>query len=138
MSEQETQPEVQSELPPRKPPSLLRRAGCLILFICWFTFILSPCILLTLARDGEISIAQGELPGQQIRIWLVMEIDQRGVGISTTSQHESNGAQCVQTDVRFVFWQGEGEAVSYCECYSHPDTASTWSQVSSSQGICKP
>ena len=139
MSEQEVQPEVQNEAPPpRKPPSLARRVGCTILVVIWFAFVLSPCILLTLARDGEISITTGELPGQEMRIWLVMEIEQRGVGISTTSRSEIDGAQCLQTDVRFVLWEGESEPISYCECFTRPDTASTWSSTSSQQGICTP
>lgn len=142
MSEQETQPEVQSEVQPeapqRKPPGLLRRFGCLILLVCWFSFVLSPCILITLAQQGEITLSQGELPGQNIRVWLIMEIDERGVGISSTSQHEINGAQCLQTDVNFVLWEGEAESVSYCECYSRDDTASTWNLTSSQQGVCIP
>lgn len=140
MSEQEVQPEVQNEVPPAppKPPGLMRRVGCTILVVIWFAFVLSPCALLTLARDGQLSITTGELPGQEMRIWLVMEIDQRGVGISTTSQREVDGAQCLQTDVRFVFWQGEDEPLSYCECYTRTDTESMWTPVSNQQGMCTP
>jgi hypothetical protein len=142
MSEQETQSEVQSEIqneaPVRKPPGLLRRFGCLILLVIWFAFVLSPCVLITLAQQGEITISQGELPNQYIRVWLIMEIDQRGVGISTTSQQEINGAQCLQTDVNFALWEGEEAPLSYCDCYARDDTASIWSLTSSQQGVCTP
>jgi hypothetical protein len=138
MSEQETQPEVQLEVPQRKPPGVLRRFGCLILLVLWFSFVLSPCVLITLAQQGEITFSQGELPGQQFRAWLIMEIDQRGMGISSTSQHEISGEQCVQTNVNFVLWEGEAEPTSYCECFTRDDTASTWNLTSSQQGVCIP
>ena len=138
MSEQETQLEVISEVPTRKPPSLIRRAGCLILLVIWFIFVLSPCILITFAQQGEFTISQGDLPNQHIRLWLIMEIDQRGIGISRTSQHEINGDQCLQTDVSFALWEGEAESVTYCDCYTRTDADSPWSSTSSQQGICTP
>jgi len=138
MSEQEAQSDTQNEPSGRKPSGIFRRGGCLILLICWFTFILSPCLLITLAQQGEIVISQGNLPNQQIRIWLIMEIDQRGIGISNTSQHEVDNALCLQTDVRFLFWQGEGEPTSYCECYSRSENMSTPTLLSTQQGTCTP
>jgi hypothetical protein len=133
------QTEIQSQPPAmRQPARLWRRVGCGILLVLWFTFVLSPCIIVSLAQQGEITIQQGELPGQQFRVWLVMEIDQRGLGISTTAPYEVNGAQCVQTDVQFALWQGEGTPISYCECYTRSDATSTWSLINSQQGICTP
>ncbi|MFN8373494.1 MAG: hypothetical protein U0694_11550 [Anaerolineae bacterium] len=138
MSEQDSPPELQTDAPVQKPPSIIRRTGCLLLLICWFTFILSPCLLITLAQQGEIVISQGNLPNQQIRVWLVMEIDQRGIGISSTSQHEVDNALCLQTDVRFLFWQGAAEPTSYCECYNRSENMSTPTLLSTQQGTCTP
>ncbi|NWF68753.1 MAG: hypothetical protein HXY40_06695 [Chloroflexi bacterium] len=123
---------------PRRPVSPLRRLGCVLLLILWFAFILLPCALVMLAQQQEIVISQGDLPGEQIRIWLIMEIEQRGLGIASTARHAIDGAQCVQTDVRFALWQGEGEAVSYCECYTRGADEETWLFVSQAQGACVP
>lgn len=116
----------------------LRRIGCIAALVIWFAILLLPCFIFTLAMRGEITVSMGDMPDQALRIWLIMEIEQRGVGISTPSVHQgAEGAACLQTDVRYFLWQGEAaEPVAYCECYTREDGAANWSYVRTLQGGC--
>src|ERR1041385_5904869 len=110
MSEQEN--EVVEASPadpiPPKPRSLLRRLGCGITLVIWFTLILSPCLCIVLATQGEITLQLSDVPGNSLRVWLVNEAHERGVGISRPTIHASSddNAVCVQTEVSFIFWEG--------------------------------
>ena len=130
-----------NEIPPSPPVtprrSPLRRIGCTIALILWFALLLLPCFLIVLATQGEIAIAQGELPGQQLRVWLIMEADQRGLGMSSATAYREDDAACVQTDTRFWLWQGAAEPVSYCECYERAATDSVWSPTVTESGLCR-
>jgi hypothetical protein len=113
----------------------MRRVSIGCGLIIWFTFVLSPCILFTLASQGEIIISQGDLPEQQIRIWLIMEIDQRGLGISSTSTRDrDDGVRCLQTDIRYWFWQGSEPPLSYCQCFTQVN--GEWTPVEFTSGVC--
>lgn len=120
---------------PTTAPRSLRigRMGCVIV---WLILFLTPCALVFLATRGEISIGTGPAPDQRLRIWLVMEAESRGFGISTASAHESGNLTCVQTDVRFLLWQGSAEPSSYCDCYALE--ADSYTLVSTSSGACTP
>ena len=122
---------------PRKSTrrSPLRRPGCVIALILWFTLLLSPCIFIYLAANEEISIQTGDAPEQRLRIWLVQAAGQSGLGISngTVYQQDDNNL-CVQTDVNFLLWRGEGQSSQYCECYTH--SQSGWDTTEVNQGTC--
>ena len=119
--------------------SPLRRLGCGCALLIWFLVLLSPCFIIVLATQGQITISQGDLPGQEVRIWLVQEANERGVGISSTSSYDhSNGEICVQTVVTYVLWQGLGEPATYCDCYERVGEDSDWSLVSTTPGACAP
>ena len=106
-----------NETNPNPQRSPLRRPGCILGLILWFAALLTPCFLITLAVRGEISVTTGSAPEQRLRIWLIQEADQSGIGISNASVHEQGESLCVQTNVHFVLWRGEAQPTQYCECY---------------------
>ena len=119
---------------PHRSP--LARAGCIIALIIWFTVLLAPCFMIALAIRGEISLTTGSAPEQRIRVWLIQEADQTGIGISNAGVQEIEDNICVQTDVNFVLWRGEAQPVQYCECYVQ--TADEFQAVSVTQAACSP
>jgi hypothetical protein len=141
LSEIQNEPasEQQEERPDiRKPRGPLARLGCAIALVVWAVLILSPCILIALAVQGEINIPTGEAPDQRLRIWLIMEATQRGIGVSSASISESESGQtCVQTETNFLLWQGQSESISYCECYLHEDGSKDWTPTGTMPGKCE-
>ena len=122
-------------VPRRRSP--IRRAGCIIAVLVWFLILLLPCFLIVLAVQQEIVISTGSAPGQQTRLWLISEADQRGLALSTASSRESNpNAVCVETNVHFYLWTGKSDPLSYCDCYQRDKADSPWSQVSTEAGAC--
>ncbi len=114
-----------SSAPPAvKRGSWVRFLPLLIVFVvCGFT----SCFAITLAAQGEITISTGSAPDQVLRIWLVMEARQRGIGISRGSAvFASENAVAVTTTVDYLLWQGEGEATEYCLFYLRTDAQSEW------------
>lgn len=124
LSEANAQPTERSAARRRSP---LRRIGCAALLAAWLLVMLLPCFLITLATQQEIVISQGELPGQEIRVRLIMEIDQRGIGLWTTQTVlGEEGDICLITTVGYILWEGEGEPAQYCVCYARTDATSAW------------
>jgi hypothetical protein len=101
---------------------------------------LVPCFFITLAFQQQITISQGDAPGQMIRIWLINEADHRGLGISSTSVHPTvqENNLCIQTDVRFILWAGQSESTSYCECYAPSEGNESRELTSTNEGVCLP
>lgn len=127
--------DIAPAIPRRAHP--LRRLGCGVLLVLWFIVLLAPCGLLMMAVNGEIALSQGELPGQQFRMWLIMEADERGVGISSTSTQVTDETHiCVQTDGRFVLWQGSADPIHYCECFTRSTAQDEWSFSQMNEGAC--
>jgi hypothetical protein len=123
--------------PVRRRRSPLRRLGCGIALVFWFLVLLLPCALFTMATQGQITISQGGLPGQEIRVWLIMEIEQRGLGVSSTSVHGSDpNALCLQTNVSYLLWAGRADPTTYCDCYARPDAQNAWELVSTQMDAC--
>lgn len=124
------------EQPARRSP--LRRAGCIIGLVLWFLLLLAPCGLFYLATQGEIILTLNESPPQILRIWLVMEAQQRGVGFSrpTVFADEASQTVCIQTEVSFLLWQGQGDdlASTYCDCYAQNDG---WVLARTDEGACR-
>jgi hypothetical protein len=107
------------------PMSPLRRLGCAVALIFWFALLMLPCFFFALLRDGEIVLSQGDIPGQELRVWLLSESDERGFGLSrpVVIQGDDFSRVCVETHVDYYLWAGEGEPTSYCECYVRDITA---------------
>jgi|SRR5690606_34885709 hypothetical protein len=117
---------------PRHP---LRRPGCVIALIIWFLLLLSPCFMIVLAVRGEFSITTGSAPEQRVRLWLIQEIGQSGIGLSNAEVRQTGeDAICVQTNVQFLLWRGQAEPTQYCECYERAE--SEWQAASVEQGAC--
>ena len=106
---------TQQARPPRSP---IAKLGCGIALIIWFSLLLAPCFMFILATRGEISIATGEAPEQRLRIWLIQEARQSGLGVSNASVKQVDENVCVQTSVTFILWRGEASPTEYCECYT--------------------
>ena len=141
MSEQPPEslsPIPQTPIPKRRSP--LRRLGCSLAVVLWFILLLTPCLCIVLATQGEIAIRLGDIPGQSFRLWLLNESRERGLGISRSSVTMSSDSNqvCLQTDVSFVLWAGSAEATSFCECYTHSDNLNNWELTSNHQGSCQP
>lgn len=108
------------------------RVGCVVV---WFVAMMIPFVLFILAARGEIIIPTGDAPDQRIRLWLIMEPYERGLGISQATVIEVDGLSCVQTDVSFLLWEGQAEdGLTYCECYARRDAA--WDLQSVAEGRC--
>ncbi len=133
---------VVKEVEPRKR-SPLRRLGCGVLVAGWFLILLLPIFMFVLAVQGDITIQRfDDVPDPQehplLQVRLVMETDYRGFGITNTSVPTSTDTNlCVQTNVRFVLWQGEGEPATFCDCYTRGDTESVWELSSTIMGACE-
>lgn len=134
-----TEPAVSQPTPPpprRRGP--LARLGCGLALVLWFLLILSPCMLFLLASRGELTLDLGGAPGQTARVWLVMEADERGIGwsIPSVQTRADDLVLCVQTDVRYLLWQGQAEPVSYCECYQRTNSGADWTFADTLTGVC--
>lgn len=122
-----------------QPRSRRRRLLLSVALVIWFTLLLLPCVLFTLAINQEIVISTGDLPGQQLRVWLVMEPMQRGLGYSFASvAQRSENSACLTTNNGFLLWQGRGEPASYCECYERASAAEPWTLASVDMAACSP
>ena len=123
---------------PPKPRSRVRRAGCIIAAILWFFILLLPCFLIVLAVNQEIAITTGSAPGQQLRLWLISEAEQRGLAVSNASVHQSaENAICVKTTVNYYLWAGSEEPSVYCDCYERATADASWSYTTSTEGTCR-
>lgn len=129
-------PVILTPAPRRRSP--LGRLGCGIALVVWFFLLLTPCMLILLATQNEITIPLGgDAPDHEIRLWLIQEIDERGLGISTTSILQTEpDALCVQTRSRFMLWQGEAEPIAYCECYTRSAADAEWTYSSMKGEAC--
>lgn len=130
-------PQPAPEAQPPKPRSPIRRAGCILALIIWFAILLLPCFLIVLATQEEITITTGDVPGQQTRLWLISEAEERGIALSTGSVFPtSDTAVCIQTDVNYFLWTGSEQPSTYCECYERASADASWSYLDSTQGAC--
>jgi hypothetical protein len=122
------------EAPKIQPRHPLRNPGCVVALIIWFVVLLSPCFMIVLAVRGEISIPTGGAPEQRLRIWLIQEARQSGIGMSSASVQQNSENLCVQTTVSFILWRGEAEPTQYCECYAQSETG--WQPTLAEPGAC--
>lgn len=123
--------------------SPIRRAGCTILLIFWFIFLLTPLCLFILAIQREITISHfGDVPESYqhplFQVQLVMEEDYRGLRIVNTTLHTQNDdGVCVQTNVNYWLWEGQGEPATFCRCYERDSTESVWALSEEKLEACK-
>lgn len=122
---------------PVAPRSRKRRIGCIVLLILWFALLLAPCGLFYLAMQQEFTIPLGGAPGQELRVWLVMEPRTRGLGVSVgqVTSTTDNGL-CVQTSTSYLLWAGRPDNSVYCECYVRETAGQPWSYQNNLAGAC--
>ena len=95
----------------------LKKVGCAILLVGWFSFLLLPCALFALARDGQIVFSRSNLPGDDlIRIQLLSDTNYTGISMSTSRISRSeDGSTCLcvaNGAISFLAWRsGEHSAV---------------------------
>jgi hypothetical protein len=144
-----------NNLTPQSPPpsveyifierkrNLLRRLGCTIMLILWFTFLLLPLFLFVLAVQQEITIAHaGDIPESYqhplFQVQLVMEEDYRGLRIVNTTLHNSTETNiCIQTNVRYVLWEGQGDPATICRCYERDNAKANWMLLEQTLETCR-
>jgi hypothetical protein len=122
---------------PPKKVNWARRIGCGIALVFWFALLLLPSVFLILLFNNEITITTGDAPDQQIYIYLISEARERGIGVRTGSVASRDDTNvCVQTEQRYLLWQGTGEPATFCECYSRSSSSESWSLASSEPNAC--
>ena len=141
-----TSAETPNNPPPAAARSPLRRYGCGLGLAVWLVVLFFlPCLcIMTLVRQ-EVVIPTGAVPGQELRVWLIMEADLRGLGVASGAPAPERSAQvegstqsvCIETYTQFWLWMGQAEPVWACECYSRQEGADSWSLVSVSMGSCE-
>jgi hypothetical protein len=146
MSEQEslqiTQPEANADTEQVSPPSarrpgVLRRIGFWIVVVFWFALIMLPCGLFTLATQGQIVVRTGELTEQEVRVWLIMEAQTRGLGVSSGVVSRQTETQlCIETTANYLLWAGRERANVYCNCYVRASADQPWRSDSALMEAC--
>lgn len=90
---------------------------------------LFPVMAVVLATQEQIQI--GKETNSHVRVFLVQEGERVGVGFEWT-RRVREPAQCAQTSLIYLMWEGEGDNATYCQCYdetgaivvSRPDACS--------------
>jgi hypothetical protein len=94
--------------------------GCLSVILVGVAAAALLLVVLSIALRGEARFSKGDLG--ELRIWLIRETANQGLGLSTTrivEGRESSGKACVRTTARFLMVRSaqEVEDVQFCECY---------------------
>lgn len=92
----------------------LRRLLYLLFFLLWLLLMALPLLGVILAVRQQIEI--GDVPGNQLRLFLLQEVEVRGVGVEWTRPAQGTSG-CVQTTLTYLLWRGKGENARYCRCY---------------------
>ncbi len=149
MTDNQTPPPTATAYPPieyviaERKRNPLRRAGCIFALAIWFTVLLLPLCLFILAAQQEITISHfGDVPDKfqhpLFQVQLVMERNYRGLRlVNTTTASQSDDNICVQTNVRYILWEGTGEPATFCRCYERDATESTWTLLEQTLEACK-
>jgi hypothetical protein len=109
----------------------------------WFVILLIPGFLLLLAIQQEVAVWHGSgFPDSEshplAQVKLIMDARTRGVSLTSSHISREDGQNaCVQTNVRYLLWQGQGEPASYCDCYQRADNE-RWQLSETYGGACRP
>lgn len=107
-----------------------RRLGCFLIFIVWLIIMSFPVMAFVLATQGQIEI--GEQPSRQLRVFLVNEDNNEGVGIQW-ARRVREPAGCSQTSLNYLMWEGEADNARFCQCFDNDNNL-----TSSEVGRCSP
>jgi hypothetical protein len=86
-----------------------------LIMLVWLVVMISPAFAFVLAARGELQF--GSSSGNQVRFFMIQQADADGVAVEWTRPLRQDN-RCLLTTVRYWLWQGEGEPVSSCRCYS--------------------
>lgn len=106
----------------------LRRTVYFLLFLLWLLVMAFPLVAAVLAIQGQIQ-AGDEISGRHVRLFLVQEPDQEGVGVEWTQPAAAD--RCRQGRILFLMWEGTGENARYCRCVDDSGAV-----ISSEPGRC--
>lgn len=95
----------------------LKRIGYTAVFLLWCFIMMLPTILFVGLSDGQM--VWGDDPHNQIRVFLMQEVGQEGLGLQWTSPATADGA-CVDTSVRYLMFAGEADNNNLCTCMTTP------------------
>ncbi|MDZ4768770.1 MAG: hypothetical protein SGJ24_06545 [Chloroflexota bacterium] len=128
--------ETVTTVPPARR-SIIRRLGCGVALVVWFALVMTPCLLITLATQGQITVRTGELPEQELRIFLQMDADNRGLVVSNAAvKMQSDQRICLETTVNYLLWTGREEANIYCSCYIRDAVSQPWTSAETTIDAC--
>ena len=131
-STQPIEPAVKPMLVSPTQRKVLWRFGCLIGLLLWLVLMVIPPILFILAVRGDITLPRyGDVPNRHeyplFQVKLIMEEDFRGLGLLNTKLYPDDDLNlCVQTNVRYLLWAGEGEPAVFCTCYNRENADLDW------------
>ena len=106
----------------------LRRLVYLLLALLWLLVISLPLIAVILATQGEIQLGSQQ-SGQYVRLFLIQESEQEGVGLEWSRAASADA--CQQGSTVYLMWEGAGENARYCTCFDE-----NGSVISSIPGPC--
>jgi hypothetical protein len=109
----------------------LRRIVYALLIALWLLLMLFPFTAFILATRGEIQ--SGSAPGTHVRIFLLQESEEKGVGLEW-SRSAKQEERCYRSRVFYFLWEGEAENVTYCQCFD----AVTGEGLPTRPASCKP
>jgi hypothetical protein len=118
----------------KTPPARVILRGALV--AVWLLILLIPAFFIVMTINGEVTIPLGDAPEQNLRIWLISEARVRGLGVASggvASRSETD--VCVETDLRYLLWQGTQAPSTYCECFMRSGDDG-WSFASGWEGLC--
>lgn len=139
------QSEVEAEALPTPSPTMnrsfknlfIRRCVCLSFIVVSILLFVAPCFFVTLMVRGELVFSLSDRPGHEVRLFRLSEKDLGGVGLTWSSlkNETDDGDYCLQTSVKYLVWEGEGENLSYCQCYAKVGN-DEWNPTSATEAEC--
>ena len=126
---------------PRKR-SLAGRIGFGALLIVWFSVLSLPLVFFVLAIQGDITIRHtGDVPDKhqhpRFQVTLIMDVDNRGLQFTNSAINRADDLNlCIDTQVNYALWQGNGDSARYCDCYTRDASDDDWQFIESTQGAC--
>lgn len=108
----------------KTPPPSPRRApiqgcGCWILIAVWIIILLVfPCAFVTLLVEKELIFSLGDLPDEELRIFLLNDQESRGIGVQRPDMYsEEEGQYCILIITDYFLWDGDADGLTHCNCY---------------------
>jgi hypothetical protein len=128
------------EVPIYRTPlsNLTRRCCCAGGLLFWIVLFITPCVcFVPLFVNSEVTLSYGGRPGQEVRLFRVSEDEARGFGLSwgNIDIENDDNSYCVQTEVRYLIWEGEATNVGFCQCYIQV-TDDEWNIAASFEDSC--